>query len=497
MEYDTIISTVSQHLDTVFDRCRQYHPVLLADAFDMTTGAPLMWDCYTLSNFARQQNFLRAADTLVRMTENRELEGHIDSWLTAAIEAIHDPVSGLFYWGGHSMHDLASGTNVPGNHELKCVYPCFHRMHSVAPTVTERFIEAFWHAHIRDWQTLLFNRHGHYEAWDSKWDTEFTPGPLPIIENQALSFINTGSDLIVAAAVLHGLNGHRKAIEWSQNLLSRYEQIRHSTTGLGGYQFNHRVPCRVRESFKPPLGQREDVNETSVLHDRVILMRYGVVAIALLNAAALLNTDLGKPFAALVIRDLLALSKYSYDPGSRLFMCVLNDGTRLEPDDAYADVGYCPSKKLEPVKACGTMLLAYVRGYRASGDSRLLDIAISLADGLLLTAGCQSAQTASARDVAGTLVGLCELYESTGDSIWQTRADRLASWIVSNFRRDGLFVSVPGRRKVSIDSPIPFALLHYAAMLRGNREHISDFYVGAGGFTPNIIELRRQGLPPG
>ena len=71
-----------------------------------------------------------------------------------------------------------------------------------------------------------------------------------------LSFINTGSDLVYAAAELFRLHGEERALGWAGNLVSRYVQIRHPRTGLGAYQFNHREPCRVRESFKPPLGDR-------------------------------------------------------------------------------------------------------------------------------------------------------------------------------------------------------------------------------------------------
>ncbi len=73
---------------------------------------------------------------------------------------------GLFYWGGHSTWALDEDAPLPGNHELKCVYPFYDYLYQVDPERTRRFVEAFWQRHVWDWSTLLFNRHGDYGPWD-------------------------------------------------------------------------------------------------------------------------------------------------------------------------------------------------------------------------------------------------------------------------------------------------------------------------------------------
>jgi len=119
---------------------------------------------------------------------------------------------------------------------MKCVYPYYAYLYRVDAGVTSEFIKACWHAHIWDWSTLLFNRHGEYNAWDEKWHADFEGGALPIVENTALSFVNTGSDLILSGAMLHALSGDETPLRWACHLLSRYDQIRHPETGLAGYQ---------------------------------------------------------------------------------------------------------------------------------------------------------------------------------------------------------------------------------------------------------------------
>ena len=82
----------------------------------------------------------------------------------------------------------------------------------------QRFVDAFWHQHIWDWSTLLFNRHGEYEDWDRAraWPADFTGGPVPMIGDSALYFVNTGSALILAAA-----NGHAESGQAIQRALLR------------------------------------------------------------------------------------------------------------------------------------------------------------------------------------------------------------------------------------------------------------------------------------
>ena len=55
---------------------------------------------------------------------------------------------------------------------------------------------------------------------------------------KGLTFINAGSDLIYAAAMLSKFTSDPKPLEWAKRLAYRYVETRDPKTGIGGYQFS-------------------------------------------------------------------------------------------------------------------------------------------------------------------------------------------------------------------------------------------------------------------
>jgi hypothetical protein len=505
---DTLLSAVSTHVDRVFERCVASGTGLLADGIDLDTGKQLEWSGQTTTNLACQQNFLRTLDALSAVTGNNSYRDRADKWIAEAIAKIQDPVSGLFYWGGHTSYDFVADEPILGNHEMKCVYPHYAALHRAAPEAVSRFIEANWHAHIWDWQTLLFNRHGEYVAWDQKWDAEFEGGPVPIVENTALSFVNTGSDLILCGAMLHKLTGDETPLRWSNHLLSRYEQIRHPETGLAGYQFNHRDPCRVRASFKKPLFARDDITEVSVVTNNVIKVRYARAAVTFMNAYAELGPEVGRPLIDLVTRDLTALADHCYNPDDHCFYPAINDGTRLYPENAN-DIGYCPPAKLTKVPADGLLFLSYARAYNLTRHEPFFAVAVSIAEGMGwqgLVVPEHLADSDLSPDPHGwvlfgqndvcALYGLLELYTATEDKSILDSARTLGLQLLHHYTRDGLIVSHGQTGETSIDTGLPLALLHLAAAETGTRDTLADFYANNTYFDPKIVIRKRQAASP-
>ena len=380
-----------------------------------------------------------------------------------------------------------------GNHELKCVYPYYRFFYRVDPDATRRFVEGFWNGHVRDWSTLLFNRHGEYAPWEH----EYIGGPLPIIDDFCLSFINTGSDLIYAGALLSDLSGDGRPLLWAKRLLRRYDQIRDEDTGLGGYQFNHREPCRVRMSFKEPLGDRPDVNETTVLTNGTILTRYGRVAVTLLNLSEELGRE-GREFSEFVVRDLTALGKHSYDPSDRCFHAVLTDGTRLSPSDCMEGVGYCSPAKLRKVPSNGLTFLAYAKAYRLTDDPFLRgmvrDLALGMGWGDIFGRRADGVSLAGMgqQDCACALLGLMELYRATGEGRFLRMATDAGDQLLRKYPAEGFFTTADEDGCTHIDSPLPLALLHLAKELEG--ADIPTFYPSSASFDPKVIVARRREL---
>ncbi|NKB65924.1 MAG: hypothetical protein GKR89_02575 [Candidatus Latescibacteria bacterium] len=499
------IEPLRAYTEAVFQRCAWTGTPLLADGINLGTGAPLEWEGAVPSNLACQMNFLRLLEGLAVTTGQQEYHARADDWIGRALPLVRDPASDLLHWGGHTSYDLRAGQVLLGNHELKCVYPHYAYLYRVDPQATRRFVEAFWQAHIWDWSSLLFNRHGEYESWDRSglWRGEYKGGPLPIVENTALSFINTGSDLICAGALLHQLGGDSEPLQWALHLLGRYDQIRHPETGLAGYQFNHREPCRVRESFKEPLGSRREINETTVVTNNVITTRYGRAAVAFLNLFAALGEKAGAPFRDLVVADLQALSRHAWDDSSGAFMPLLNDGQRLDPGQSQEGVGYCPPAKLQPVAANGLLFLAYARAFRLTGMEEFRGMAATLAaamgwgdlDRAVDFSGPVSPHTQDQWAPAGqndacALFGLLDLHAASGDQVLLQSALSLGRRLLEVYSCDGFF-RTGGGDQAHIDGALPLALVHLAAALDGGAEGLPAFYPNNTYFDPKIV-IRRQ-----
>jgi len=513
----SFVDVVAAFADGVMERCRDRYGdeegPLLADGIDLGTGEPIEWEGYVLSNLACQQNFLRTLEGLAVLAGETRYRARAEEWIGYALSELPDPASGMLYWGGHTNYDLLGDKPLFGNHELKCAYPYYEFLYGINPEVIRRFVEGFWNKHIQDWSTLLLNRHGEYTDWDRKepWNHVYEGGPLPIVENTFLSFINTGSDLVCAGALLSSLTGAEEPLLWAKRLLGRYDQIRDESTGLGGYQFNHREPCRVRISFKEPWSEREEVNETTVLTNGVIQTRYGRAALTWMNLFEELGHDAGGEFLAMIRKDLTALGEYAYDVEDRSFSAVLVDGTKFSPDDCMEGVGYCSPQKLKKVPANGLMFLSYARAYRLTGDEFFWQMADSLAQGMGWSGlgsrdgreGIDLSKTdrisppediraePNQNDICG-LVGWLDLYRATGERAYLDAALHLGNRLVETYGLDG-FLTTDGKAKVHVDNALPLALLHLQAALNGSDARLPTFYANLTGFHPKIIARRLAG----
>ena len=181
------VEAVTVYADRVFERCADEYGAdrsrLLVDGIDLESGEPARWEGAVMSNLACQQNFARTLVGLSALTGERRHRQQAGEWVGQALRMLRDPASDMLYWGGHSSYDLETSAPLKGNHELKCAYPYYEFLHQVDPEATRRLVEGFWHAHVADWSTLLFNRHGEYEEWDR---SRYQGGKLPIVENRLL-----------------------------------------------------------------------------------------------------------------------------------------------------------------------------------------------------------------------------------------------------------------------------------------------------------------------
>jgi len=516
------VDLVAEYADSVVERCRDKYgskeTPLFADGIYLKTGEPLRWEEHVTSNLACQQNFLRTLDGLTALTGEPKYQETAREWINYALSVLQDSESGMLYWGGHTNYDLIEDKPLLGNHELKCVYPYYPFLYGVDPEATGFHIEGLWNKHVKNWSNLLFNRHGEYAGWDraNPWEHDYFGGPLPIVDNSMLSFINTGSDLIYAGALLTKLSGNSNPLRWAKHLIQRYDEVRNETTGLGGYQFNHREPCRVRVSFKKPLSDRPEVNETTVVRSGVIQTRYGRAALTFLNLFEELGDD-GQVFLDITSRDLTALGEHAYDFSEHSFFSVLANGERLYPSDCQEGVGYCSPRSLKNVPANGLMFLVYAKAYRISGNRFFWRMARNLAQGIGLgevinATDEQSAElrssfpkdleiplnqpgrVASWRSHVPTLLGLLELHKATEQNEYLALANRMGNQLAQEYFADGFFITGEegSRGYTSIDNYLPVALLHLAAVTDGKDVDLPTYYPNSTSFDPKVVISRRK-----
>ena len=504
------INSVVEFAENVMEHCRDRYgsneTPLLVDGIHLKTGEPKKWEEHVLSNLACQQNFLRTLDGLAMLTGESKYHDQARSWISYALDVLQDSESGMLYWGGHTSYCLLEDKPLLGNHELKCVYPYYPFLFKTDSKATALLIQGTWNKHVKDWSNLLFNRHGEYSGWPkaTPWDHEYSGGALPIIDNSMLSFINTGSDLVYSAALLANMSGDNKPLLWATRLAQRYDEIRNETTGLGGYQFNHREPCRVRISFKKPMSERPDVNETTVITNGVINTRYGRVAVTWLNLFERLGAADGQVFLDITSKDLTAIGEHAYDFSDHSFTTILSDGTKLSPSNCMEGIGYCSPKKLEKVQANGLMFLAYAKAYRVTKNRFFWQMARSLAQGIGLkrifdATDEQSAVLESSRlflrhtecSAVGqngvcALLGILELYKATEQKEYLALAADFGDQLLQKFS------TVLTTGYTSIDNSLPLALLHTAAAIQGKSVHLPTFYPNSTSFDPKVVIARRK-----
>ncbi|WP_247004260.1 pectate lyase [Halosolutus gelatinilyticus] len=506
---DEFVDAVRHHADAVLatgrDRYGEIETPLLADAIDPDAGEAIAYDARDvaagrrLSNVATQQEFLR---TLVALTR---LEGD-DRYREAAVEPVSwflerlTDARGLPYWGGHVAYDLdadAPATNKGGPHELKFEYPFYDLLWAIDPAATRRFVEAFWSAHVHDWTILDFNRHGDRtgrrddesapadgaieppasadgRSIADPWDREYEGGDV-FFWGSGLTFVNTGSDLYYAAAVLADLDGDDGPLRWGRRLARRYVETRQEA-GISGYQFSqHPSYCngpeirgdRAQYQFAPYIHGDHRIYEGTLFRPRPIVQRRQLELGERLG-------DRGEAFARWALEELRAWREVAYRPDRNEFEPMLTDGRSLEGFVVRREGYFGPKGRvIGPIEADADFLWAYATAYRTTGDEVCWRTARDIARGLGL--GDTGAPGGEGVDLESdpesddfrALYGLLDLHRATDCDAYRDAAARIGENVLdARTNDDGAFVDGVGR--IVLEDPVPLALLHLAAALRGD-----------------------------
>jgi pectate lyase len=471
---------------------------LLADGIDTFTGEPIHWNWgdkdRVVSNLACQQNLMRVLSGLTQLTGEHRYRLAAISATRHALQNTRDDRA-LLYWGGHVAWDLineqpfghAAPTPKTFHHELKTNFPDWRFMFEADPINTGLSIRAIWDAQVKEWSCLDLSRHGMYDRpqrTTAMWSDEFKPKPNFFV-GTGLSFINAGSDLILAAAELAILNAEPGARVWSRRLAERYITIRDPDTGLGGYQYSQLARDRAQAQFGPELGSL--ALEGTILDSGRTNKRYGTVAVCMLDLGHRLGPGPGDFFIKWAVEDLRAHQKHVFDSASGYCFTMLVSGKKLNPD-VVKRKGYYQAKNFSPYRPGTPVIWAYAKASKLTGDKDLGRTAIRmLVDRGVLGQGSTLDRPVMQRcegELDGTIIfTLLDLYRIAKNPVFLNQAKIIGSNIIkARFHRDAFLPSAQ-HIYTCFDYVEPLALLHLAGEIMDKSASLSSWSCGMSDFT--------------
>jgi pectate lyase len=507
----TVIEFAENVLQYGRDRYRAEPTPLFADGINVFTGEHLRWltpgePPAVVSNLACQQNLFRTLVALTGLTGDERYRDAAKAAIRYHFDHLADS-SGLLHWGGHCFIDLATlevrGTG-PAEpiHELKNALPFYELMFEVNPGATARFINAFWNAHVYDWDELHTGRHGQYGlAVGDIWGHEPVNKP-PLRESTGLSFINTGNDLIYAAAVLYQFTGDPRTLQWSKHLAAQYVAARHPETGLGAYQFTQPLKRmdtdddRITLSFYGDRAKRQFGPEFGAiaLEANVLFDGNASSSRAIYCANALIQLQLAQAiggaadcFLEWTRSGLRSFARYAYVPETNEIKPMFSDGKDLtgvvfQRDGFYGKAG----RVLQRKPADCRFLLSYARGFLHTADEELWNTArsIGIGNGLgdLGSVPGRNPDLNHETDChdARALFALLDIYRATSEGSYLALAERIGANIEGAYCHHGYFTRGPRHSYAQFDAIEPLALLALEAVREGKPDRVPVFLDGKG-----------------
>lgn len=515
------LNAVKQYADTVLDKAGDHwhgdKPVpLLASGVDPRTGEQMTWVFpdgrrAVLSNFSAQQNFLRVLVGLSALTGDPQYRQRAEAMVAWYFDHYQDK-SGLLIWGGHRFVDLKTlQPEGPSEkelvHELKNAYPYYELMFAVNKPATERFIRAFWNAHVYDWKIMETSRHGEYgKPMGKLWANDFSQQP-PFFAAKGLSFLNAGNDLIYSASMLYKYNHETGALTWAKRLAQQYVLPRDKRTGLGVYQFTQALKRadttddsdthskygdRAQRQFGPEFGP--DALEGNMLLKGRTSTLYSENALMQLQLAKALGPD-GEEIQTWTLDGLKAFARYAWDEKTNQFRPLLANGTDLSGYTLVRD-GYYGKKGtvLQPYPAGSDFLISYARAYTLEPDSALWKVARGIAKGQGLGDIGQApgngvkVNLSTANRDPYAIFALIDLWRATQDNQYLAVAEKVADNILTHNRHNGFFMDSPDLQFADIDNIAPYALLALEAARQNKPDAVAPFLNGSG-FTEGAYRM--------
>lgn len=516
MSRQSNLSLLTDYYQRIFDQFLNHDLYLLADGADSLTDKPVYWTYpdgtkSVMSNFASQQNVLRALVGLSVVTENADWKNTATKMAKQFLDNYTDSESGLFHWGGHRFINQQTGEiEGPASkervHELKHHFPFYEFLYQVDAKKTTQFLHGFWAAHVLDWQKLDLSRHGQYGV--KPIDNVFSyHQPKPVVdpslwpqlpETVGLTFVNASTDLIYAATFYSQHQTDVHAEMWAKHLYKQFVLARNPETGMPVYQFSsplQREPIpdddsltyswfgdRAKRQFGSEFG--EIAKEANVLFRD----SWPVVVdnpLAILGCAKQTGDEEMLDWATSGIK---AYFKFAWDMMGNTIVPMWNNGHDMTgyvfPRDGYYGKKGTELKR-QPVDPA--YLLPLIRASVVSDDVEIRELTATMfarfelgliaPDTMWLTE--VNIDTAIASPYL--LFALLDLYEFTGQEKLLLLADSIGKNIIEQKFHRGYFVPSEQHRFARFDDPASFALIALEAVHQGQYADMPT-HISNGGY---------------
>ena len=480
------------------------HTPLFVDGLNVDTLEPVTWKQrngreWVLSDLGNQQIFFRTLVGLTALTGDAAYKRAAAEATRYALDNLRE--GGLLMWGGHITYnasdDVVFAAEDKGKvHELKNHYPFYELFWEVDPKAAKDLIEEMWNDHILNWANLGFNRHAVHKPRGALWKNEYKGDPV-FFWGKGLTFINAGSDLYYAAAMLSKFTGDPEPLVWSKRLANRYVETRNPKTGIGGYQFSQtNAWCDFVGKI---LGDRAiyqygDDFKGHYVVEGTLFPCYGSTPeicprVCQFYLGEMLGTD-GAEFTKWSLEELTAWGKSAYREKDFSFIPMLTDGTSMEGYVCKKDGYFGPKGRvLKAGRAGAKDFWTYALAVRMTGDGFMWQMARSIARGnefgdIGAKAGAKPNLNLATPEAEPTaLLGFLELHKKTRRSEFLAMAQRIGDNILAARYQKNFFTLSKNHQYAKFDRLEPLTLLHLAAVLLGKSALVPIYNGGAGFFA--------------
>lgn len=513
---DRILRTVTEHVDTLMDKCRdrwgEPSPLFL-DSYDIDADGPVPWKIngkqYLVSNFSHQQDLMRTLDNLSKVTGDPRYH---DAALKTIRHAMREcgTGNGFFYWGSHMAWDVGKERPVTypnwPYHEFVSCTPPYGLWYEADPERTVKFIETLWGGHVVDWGKLEFNRHAqatkrHSVNWDAEFDEDLE---VPFIAaRHTTTYSGQAYSMMSAGAALTRLTGRPEGATWASRLAKRFVQARHEESGLSGTRYSYQkiIPAELDKirgkEMKSHRGYNSDhawlewgdefgeylMQHKMILaprHHRDLIARYQRYPVAQLNIAER-GPDEAAAFAEQAVEDLKAFAKHAYDPETHRIYATHKDGSHLPYEKMFADRERHERYTLQrfrPRPVTPWFAWPFARAYEVKQDPALWATLRSMLKGIGM--GDIGTPAGEGRALAGkpdcadpfAVAIAAHLYRVTKDTAFLDLGFDLAERMITERYHKGFFVFSPRHYIAKVGANEPAALLQLVAAARGNDDDL-------------------------